>query len=496
MTTVTEGLDVRVPGLDKLFIGGHWVDPATDRMVDVVMPSTEEVITQVADPSPADADRAVAAAREAYDRGPWPRMTPQERIEACTRLADELEARLDEMNRAWTFEAGAPKFHGDMINSGAGRMVWRYAIQQAENVVWEEKRTSIMGETLVVREPMGVVLGILTYNGPVVLMGMKIIPALLAGNCVIIKHAPESPLTSRLVAEAVEAAGLPEGVVSILPAGVETTQHLVGHPDVDMVHITAGTEIAKDVVRRTADSLTRTALELGGKSPAIILPDADLDAVMQTLPDGACGFNGQVCVALSRVLAPRSRYDEVVDRLAEAYTRINAGIGDPFDPATTRGPLAVKRAVERCEHYVKVALEEGATLVVGGKRPDHLDRGYYFEQTLLRDVDNSMRIAQEEIFGPVTVVIPYDTVDEAIDIANDTIYGLAASVYSSDEDQALAVARRIYAGGVAINLAGVSLCEPFGGYKQSGWGKECGLEGILEFTQIKQILLRGSYSEM
>lgn len=495
MTTITQGMDVRIPGLDKLFIGGQWVEPATGDMVDVVMPSTEEVIAQVADPSPADADRAVAAARKAFDRGPWARMTPQERIDACSRLADELEKRLDEMNRAWTYEAGAPKFHGDMINSGAGSMVWRYAIEQAQNVVWEEKRTSIMGETLILREPMGVVLGILTYNGPVVLMGMKIIPALLAGNAVVIKHAPESPLTARLVAEAIEAAALPEGLVSVLPAGTETTQHLVGHPDVDMVHITAGTEIAKDVVKRTADTLTRTALELGGKSPAIILEDADLDNVMESLPDGACGFNGQVCVALSRVLAPRSKYDEVVDRLAEAYRGINAKIGDPFDPETLRGPLAVKRAVERCEHYVDVAVAEGAKIVVGGKRPQHLQKGYYFEQTLLRDVDNSMRIAQEEVFGPITVVIPYDSEDEAIDIANDSAFGLAATVYSSDEDRALAVARRIYSGGVAINLAGISLCEPFGGYKQSGWGKECGLEGILEFTQIKQILLRGSYNQ-
>lgn len=495
MVTLTHELDVQVPGLDKLFIGGRWVTPATDRMVDVVMPSTEEVIARVADPSPEDADRAVAAARAAYDKGPWSRMTPEERIEACSRLADQIEARLDAMNRAWTYEAGAPKFHGDMINSGAGTMVWRYAIDQARNVVWEEKRTSIMGETLILREPMGVVLGILTYNGPVVLMGMKIIPALLAGNVVIVKHAPESPLTSRLIAEAVEAAGLPEGVLSFLPAGIETTQHLVEHPQIDMVHITAGTEIAKDVVRRTANSLTRTALELGGKSPAIILEDADLDNVMQTLPDGSCGFNGQVCVALTRVLAPRSRYEEVVERLAQAYEVINAGIGDPFDPATVRGPLAVKRAVERAEKYVALAIEEGAKIVVGGKRPAHLERGYYFEQTLLRDVHNSMRIAQEEVFGPITAVIPYDTVEDAIDIANDTIYGLAASVYSSDESKALEVARRIYAGGVAINLAGISLCEPFGGYKQSGWGKECGLEGILEFTQIKQILLKGSYSE-
>lgn len=492
-TQTTRALDVDVPGLNKLFIGGKWVEPATNQMVDVIMPSTEETITSVADPAPEDADRAVAAARKAFDEGPWPRMTMAERIEVCTRFADALEARLDDLNRAWTFEAGAPKAHGDMINSGAGSMVWRYALAQAAQLEMEEQRTSIMGEALIVREPIGTVLGILTYNGPVVLMGMKVIPGLLAGCTFVIKMAPESPLTSRLIAEAVETAGFPNGVISILAAGVETTKHLVGHEDIDMVHITAGTEIAKDVVRRTSDRLARTALELGGKSPAIVLDDADIDQVLATLVDGACGFNGQVCVALSRVLVSRSRYDEFVEKMGEAYRNIK--VGDPFDPETQRGPLAVKRAMERCEHYVAIAQEEGATVVAGGGRPEHLDRGYYFAPTLLRDVDNSMRVAQEEIFGPITCVIPYDDVEDAIRIANDTKFGLAASVYSADPDAALAVARRIRAGGVAINLAGVSLCEPFGGMKQSGWGRECGTEGILEFTEIKQILLSGSYAD-
>lgn len=492
-THTTQDLDVRVPGLDQLFIGGHWVEPATDRMVDVIMPSTETVIARVADPSPADADKAAAAARKAFDEGPWPAMSVEERVEVCARLCDELEARMDDMNRAWTFEAGAPRAHGEMINSGAGRMVWRYALDIAPGLPWEEPRRTVMGEVLLRREPIGTVLAVMTYNGPVVLMGMKVIPALLAGCPVVIKHAPESPLTSRLVAEAIEAAQFPEGVVSVLAAGVETTQYLVGHDDIDMVAITAGTEIAKDVVKRTADRLARTSLELGGKAPAIICDDADLDTVLETLVDGTCGFNGQVCLALSRVLVSRERYEEVVAAMAEAYANIR--VGDPFDPESQRGPLAVKRAVERCEHYVALAQEEGAKVVVGGGRPEHLDRGYYFAPTLLRDVDNSMRVAQEEIFGPITCVIPYDDIEDAIRIANDTRYGLAASVYSADPEQALAIAKRIRAGGVAVNLAGICLTEPFGGVKQSGWGKECGPEGILQFTEIKQILLSGSYVE-
>lgn len=493
MVTHARALDVRIPGMDQLFIGGQWVDSIDGAEVDVISPSTEEVVARVISPGPQDADRAVAAARKAFDEGPWPRMTVEERIEVCTRLADELEARLDDLNRAWTFEVGAPKFHGDMINSGAGRLVWRNAIAAAAEIQWEESRKSATGEVLLRREPIGTALGILTYNGPVVLMGMKVIPGLLAGCTFVIKHAPEDPLTSRLVAEAVEAAGFPEGVVSVLAADTPVTQQLVGHEDIDMVHITAGTEIAKDVVRRTSDRLARTALELGGKSPAIILDDADLDSVMETLVDGACGFNGQVCVALSRVLVSRERYEEVVERMAAAYKSIK--VGDPFDPETQRGPLAVKRAVERCEHYVRSAEREGAKVVVGGGRPAHLEKGYYFEPTLIRDVDNSMTVAQEEIFGPITVVIPYDDVEDAIRIANDSKFGLAASVYSSDADKALEVAKSLRSGGVAINLAGISLCEPFGGVKQSGWGRECGPEGILDFTDIKQILLSGSYSD-
>ena len=481
------GLDVEIPGLEQLFIAGEWVTPATSKRVDVVSPSTEEVLTQVADPSKEDADRAIAAAQRAFadGQGEWPQMSVQERVAVCARLCDALESRLDAMNRAWCFEAGAPIAHGEMINSGAGKMVWREALETAQTLPWEEDR----GGTLIIREPIGVVLGVLTYNGPVVLMGMKIIPALLAGCPVIVKHAPESPLTARLVAEAIGEAGFPEGVVSVLPAGTEVTQHMVSHDGIDMVALTGGTAIGVDVVKRTADRLARTALELGGKAPAIIAEDVDLDEVMETLGVGASGFLGQVCVNLSRVLAPRSRYDEVVDAMAEHYRSLK--VGDPFDPETDRGPLAVKRARDRSERYVAVATEQGAEIVAGGKRPAHLERGWYFEPTLLRAVDNSMTVAREEIFGPITAVIPYDTIDDAVAIANDTPYGLASSVYAKDQDLALSVARRIRAGGVAINLAGISLNQPFGGFKQSGWGRECGPEGILEFTEIKQILLGG-----
>jgi acyl-CoA reductase-like NAD-dependent aldehyde dehydrogenase len=486
-------LDVEIPGLDKLFIAGEWVEPSSDRKFEVVMPSTEEVIATVAAPSFADADAAVAAARAAFDEGPWPRMTPAERAEVCRRFGAELEARMDVLNRAWTYESGYPKAHGDMINTGAGTMIWNHAIDIAPTLPWEEHRVSGASEVLIQREPIGVVLGILTYNGPVVEMGMKVIPGLLAGCPIILKFAPDSQLTSRLISEAVAAAGFPAGVISSLAADLETSQYLVSHEGIDMVHMTGGVPVAVDVVKRTADRLGRTALELGGKSPAIITDDADLDAVLPTLVPGCIGGLGQVCVALSRILVSHKRYDEVVGRLAEAFKATK--VGDPFDPSVDFGPLGNERAVIRAEKMLARAVEQGATVVAGGGRPAHLGRGFYFEPTLLRDVHEHMDIAQDEVFGPIVAVIPYDDIDDAIRIANGTKSGLAASVYSGDSDEALRIARRIRSGSVAINLAGVCLTEPFGGVKQSGWGRECGAEGILEFTDIKQVLLRGSYSE-
>lgn len=487
MTFHPAQLDVRIDHLNSLYIGGEWHAHSDAELVDVISPTTEVSIARVAMPTIADADRAALAAQQAFSQGPWPNMPIGERIEVCERLCDALESRLDDLNRAWAFESGPTIAHGEMINSGAGVAIWRGALAAAADIPWEEDR----GDALICREPIGSVLGILTFNGPIVLMGMKIIPALLAGCTVVVKPAPESALTARLLAAALDEANFPAGVVSVLPAGTQVTQHLVSHPAIDMVALTGGTAIGVDVVKRTADRLARTALELGGKSPAIIAEDADLDQVVQTLGEGASGFNGQVCVSLSRILAPASRYDEVVEAMASYLQALR--IGDPFDPSTDRGPLAVARARDRVEHYVSGAKADGVQIITGGQRPKHLDRGWFYEPTLLAGVRNEMRIAQEEVFGPITSVIAYNNIDEAVNIANASPFGLAASVYSTDTAHALDIAKRIRAGGVAINMAGVSLTQPFGGYKQSGWGRECGPEGILEFTQIKQIISGGGY---
>lgn len=480
-----------VKGLDQVFIGGSWQPSSGGVVMDMICPADEEVIASVVEPSIADADAAVDAARQAFDHGAWPRMPIADRIKACERLADALERHMDRMNFVWMLEAGAPLAHGAMINGSAGKMIWRSAIENARHAKFEERRSGPLGEVLLRHEPLGTVLAILTYNGPVVLMGMKVIPALLAGCTVVIKPAPESALTSRVVAEAIEEADLPKGVISVLPAGTAVTQHLVGHAGIDMVALTGGTAIAVDVVQRTASRLARTALELGGKSPAIIADDAPLDQFLPQLVAGATGFMGQVCVTLSRVLVSERRHDEVVEAMSKAYQDIRLGL--PWDSTVDRGPLAVKRARDRSEAMVGRAVEQGATIVAGGKRPAHLNRGWYYEPTLLCDVHNDMDIAQEEVFGPVTAVIRYRDLDHAVQIANDSKFGLAASVFTADQDAAIKMANAIRSGGVAINSVGVSLTEPFGGFKQSGWGRECGMEGIFEFTDTKQILLSGSY---
>ena len=473
MASHPDSLDIDIPGLASQFIGGKWLE-RNPTFVDVISPTTEESLVQVADPTPEDADAAVTAAREAFDNGPWPGMPVSDRVTVCRRLCDLLEARMDQLNRAWAFESGPTLAHGAMINGTAGVSIWRQALELAPNLPWEEERDG----ALIWREPIGTVLGVLTFNGPIVLMGMKIIPALLAGCTVIIKHAPESALTSRLIAEAIREADFPTGVVSVLAAGTKVSQHLVGHPGVDMV-------------KRTADRLARTALELGGKSPAIIADDADIDEVIATLGPGSSGYMGQVCVNLSRVIAPRHRYNEVVDALANYYDSIH--VGDPFDESIDQGPLAAVRARDRVERYVDIAKKEGASVVTGGHRPKHLNRGWFYSPTLLAEVTNDMTIAQEEVFGPVTAVIAHDGIEDAINIANDSRFGLACSIYTKDREIALNAARKIRSGAVAINSAGVSLTQPFGGYKQSGWGRECGPEGILEFTQIKQVMSAASY---
>ncbi|OOL32260.1 aldehyde dehydrogenase [Rhodococcus rhodochrous] len=489
MTTLSESPTDLMIKLDELFIGGSWVSASSNATFPVVNPATAQVVAQVASPSRADADAAVAAARKVHDSGVWSSMSVDERVAAVSRWCDNMEAEFPRLNAAWALESGAPLAYGALLNDGAARAIWRHVLEIAPTIDWIEQRDSVLLE----RVATGVTLIICTYNGPVTLMGRDVIPALVAGCPVIVKHAPESALTSRIIAQCASDAGLPDGVLSFLPAETEVTQYLVGHEGVDMVALTGGVPHGKDVVQRAGSHLARTVLELGGKSPAIILDDANLDDVIPTLGDASCTFLGQVCLALTRVLVTEEMHDEVVRRLAEYYESLR--IGDPFDPETQLGPLAVKRALDRTEQYLASAVADGATIVTGGKKPAGFDEGWYFEPTLLTNVTNDMQVARDEIFGPIVVVIKYTDEADAIAIANDTEFGLAASVYSSDHERAMRVARRLQSGSVGVNTAGVSLTEPFGGVKSSGWGRMCGTEGILEFTAIKQVLVNqgGSY---
>ena len=481
MNEINHILDIDIKALDGQFIGTNWIK-SENNSYPVVSPSTEQILAHVSLPTVEESDYAVSLARETFDNGSWSKLPIKDRIEVCEKLCDSIEKRLPELNRAWALESGPTLSHARIINDQVGVAVWRQMLKSAKKIQWEEQRE----DALLLREPIGTVLSIMTFNGPIVLMGMKIIPALLAGCTVIGKHAPESQFTSRLISEAIEEAELPSGILTLLAADTKVTQHLVSHPSIDMVSLTGGTSIGIEVVKQTADRLARTTLELGGKSPAIILEDADLDSTLDTLVPGSTAFMGQVCVNLSRVLVPKKRQDEIVDALASRYSSFE--IGDPLFEGSQQGPIAVKRGLERTEQYVSSAKQQGANVITGGKRPSNFKKGWWYEPTLLSNTDNSMRVVKEEIFGPVTSVTTYDDYNDAIRLANDSDFGLAASIYGKDDDLIMNMAKQIQSGSVAINTAGISFMQPFGGYKKSGWGKECGDEGILEFTQIKQVI--------
>ncbi|MGY2067259.1 aldehyde dehydrogenase [Blastococcus sp. SYSU DS0619] len=474
-----------VRSFEQLFIGGHWVQPATDERIEVISPITEEVLASVPAASPADMDAAVAAARKAFDEGPWPRMSPAERSAALRRVAEEVGKRIPAMEASFTAEIGAPAVISQAFHANA-TAIWDDAATLAGTIVLEEQRGLPGGGTAtLVREPVGVAAVIIPWNGPVATASLKIAPALAAGCTVVLKPAPEGPVSVLLLAEALEAAGLPDGVISVLPGGREVGEHLVRHPDVDKVSFTGSTAAGRRVMQLCGERIARVTLELGGKSAAIVLPDADMASVAQTVTFAGIGNSGQVCAALTRLVVPRDRQDEVVEGVRAVMESIK--VGDPREEGVMIGPLAAERQRERVEGYISTGIEEGARLVTGGGRPEGLDTGWYVQPTLFADVDNSMRIAQEEIFGPVIVVIPYDTVDDAVRIANDSQYGLSGAVFTADPAAGESVARRVRTGQIYVNDWGMCVTQPFGGFKQSGLGREGGVEGISAFLETKLI---------
>jgi betaine-aldehyde dehydrogenase len=476
---------------DKLFIGGEWVAPATTATIEVISPHTEQVIARVAEGAEADIDRAVAAARRAFDEGPWPRMTPTERSDAMAKLLAVLQGRSQEMATTITAEMGSPITFSHMGQVMAAEMVLDYYVRLTREFAFEEVRPGMMGPTVVRREPVGVCAAIIPWNIPFFIAMLKLGPAMAAGATAVLKPAPETPLDAVILAEAIEEAGLPKGVINIVPAGREVGECLVKHPQIDKVTFTGSTAAGRRIAALCGKQLKRVTLELGGKSAAMVLDDVNLEALPAALVPGAMMNSGQACAAQTRILASRRRYQDVVDTLVAAVK--DMPVGDPMDPMTMCGPLVSARQRDRVEGYIRIGREEGATIAIGGGRPPHLKSGWYVEPTILTRVDNSMRVAQEEIFGPVVVVIPYDTVDDAVRIANDSTYGLSGSVWTTDIDHGLAIARRVRTGNYTVNGFMVEFASPFGGFKCSGIGRELGPEGLAEFLEAKSINLPMGY---
>ncbi|HNI71450.1 MAG TPA: aldehyde dehydrogenase, partial [Marmoricola sp.] len=439
--------------------------------------------------TPGDIDAAVAAARQAFDQGPWPRMSPADRIAVIERFSGLFAARLDDLARVISVEMGSPISFSSLAQAPAPWMQIEAFLNISREFPWEQTRLGALGGDVVVRhEPVGVVAAITPWNVPLFTGVAKVVPALLAGCSVVLKPALEAPLDSFLLAELLVEAGLPEGVVSIVPGDGEVGSHLVAHPGVDKVAFTGSTAVGRQIGSICGQQLKRVSLELGGKSAAIVLPDADLDQVVEGVKFLGVMNSGQACVAQTRILAPAARYEEVVESIATGISQMQ--VGDPLDPATEIGPMVTQKQQQRVASYIGIGEQEGARMVIGGTdAPAGLDRGWYVRPTVFADVDNQMRIAQEEIFGPVLSIIKYDDVPDAVRIANDSDYGLAGTVWTADLDAGLEVARQVRTGTYGVNTYTMDFAAPFGGFKSSGLGREFGPEGLSSFTELKSVYL-------
>ncbi|WP_411153042.1 aldehyde dehydrogenase [Streptomyces sp. A30] len=474
---------------EHLYIGGEWVRPSSSRVIAPVNPSTEEVLGTVPEALEADVDAAVGAARRAFDEpGGWAAWEPERRAEVMERFAAELEARAGRIAELVSSQNGMPISMARQLEVGYPTVVLRYYAGLARTTAFSEVRAGLLGGSVEVRRvPVGVVAAIVPWNYPQVLSMFKIAPAMATGCTVVLKPSPEAVLDSFLVAEAAEAAGVPAGVLNFVPAGREAGAHLVSHPGVDKVAFTGSTAAGRAIAETCGRLLRPVTLELGGKSAGIILDDAVLDPaeIGQDLVAATLANNGQTCFLSTRILAPRGRYTEVVDLVTDLVRALP--VGDALDEGTLVGPMATPQQRDRVEGYIAKGRSEGGRLTTGGGRPADLKKGWFVEPTVFADVDNGFVVAQEEIFGPVLCVLPYDDVDDAVRIANDSDYGLGGTVWTSDPERGAAVARRVRTGTIGVNRYQPDPVAPFGGVKASGLGSELGPEGLESYLQIQSI---------
>jgi aldehyde dehydrogenase (NAD+) len=473
--------------MKKLLINNEWRPSSSGKTMDVVNPATEEIIAAVAAADPSDVDAAVAAARAALD-GPWGKMSARERGRLVSRLADRLMERVDEVARLETLHNGKPISESRNIEIPAAAECFEYYAGWADKVMGETIPVKGNYLTYTLREPVGVVAAIVPWNFPLLLAAWKVAPALACGNTVILKPASQTPLTAIALGEIAIEAGLPPGVLNVITGpGSIIGQALVEHPGIDKIAFTGDTSTGKAIMRSAADTLKKITLELGGKSPNIVLADADVDAALRGATIGIFYGKGEVCAAGSRLLVDRAIKDEFLDKLAARTKKMVAG--DPMDPRTRFGPVSSRKQLETVLRYIDAGKQEGATLVAGGERADiGTGKGYFVQPTVFADVRPEMTIAREEIFGPVLAAIEFADLDEAIARANDTPYGLAAGVWTRDIKKAHYVARKLQAGTVWINTYNVyDTAAPFGGYKQSGFGREMSAHALQHYTQVKSV---------
>jgi acyl-CoA reductase-like NAD-dependent aldehyde dehydrogenase len=478
---------------DHLFIGGEWREPLGSERIEVISPWTEETVGSVAAASKDDVDAAVATARHTFDHGPWPKLDPLERIEVLRKVRKALAERRDEFARLVTDEMGSPISQSKAIQLGAPLALLDSYIELAQTFPFRSLRASDSGNALVTREPVGVVAAVVPWNVPLTVMMQKLAPALLSGCSVVLKPAPETSLSTLAATQLFSDAGLPPGTLNVVPAGRDVSEYLIGHPGVDKVTFTGSTAAGRRIGAICGESLKRVTLELGGKSAAIILDDADLDAAVESLRLGALRNSGQICSLKTRLLVSRSRHDEFVDRLRGLIESMP--VGDPYDPATQIGPMVTERQRDVVERYIEIGKGEGATTVVGGGQSKQ-KRGWFVDPTVFTDVTPGMRIAQEEIFGPVLAVMPYDDEAMAVALANDSQYGLNGAVFTGDLDRGLAVAAGIRTGAVEINGNPVGFHAPVGGVKASGIGREAGHEGIDAYLEPKSYGIPKDYVDV